>query len=166
MVSDAQALDRLARDADAVDAAKVQRMFDAAPRMLAALRDLSILCSDMIAMSDDEHPDFADSAADVVDRLWEGVDSIGEAECLLAELLEVSTVDGDRACKCDGCDGSGVRPDSTDHAGEPPAGFVSVERCDSCQKFRDDLEAAKAWGLDARWMGGNGTETAIARPKA
>ncbi len=50
---------------------------------------------------------------------------------------------------CDGCDGSGIRPDSTQHGGPVPDGFVAVERCDTCQRFDDDLAAAKAWGTDA-----------------
>jgi hypothetical protein len=76
---------------------------------------------------------------------------------------------------CEGCDGSGVRPwanQSADmkncapHAGPPPEGHVIVERCDTCNTYPDDLEAAKAWGDDAQWQKGNGTAQAIARPRA
>ena len=67
---------------------------------------------------------------------------------------------------CEGCDGSGIRPDATPHAGSPPEGFVVIERCDTCQQHPDDLAAAAAWGTDARWQEGNGTLNAIAKPKA
>ena len=71
---------------------------------------------------------------------------------------------------CDGCDGSGIRPWSNmqlhaGHAGPPPEGFVIVEQCDTCDKYKDDLAAAQAWGDEARWQDGNGTSQAIARPK-
>jgi hypothetical protein len=49
--------------------------------------------------------------------------------------------------QCDGCDNNcGIRPDSTPHSGQLPAGFVAVERCDICQKYPDDHAAAVAWG--------------------
>ena len=71
---------------------------------------------------------------------------------------------------CEGCDGSGIRPWSNmqlpaGHAGPPPEGFVIVERCDTCDKFKDDLAAAQAWGDEARWQEGNGTSQAIAKPR-
>src|ERR1035437_1840380 len=71
---------------------------------------------------------------------------------------------------CDGCDGSGIRPWSNmqlhaGHAGPPSEGFVIVEKCDTCDKYPDDLAAAQAWGDEARWQDGNGTSQAIARPK-
>lgn len=71
--------------------------------------------------------------------------------------------------RCEGCDGSGIRPYSNHdrpHAGPQPEGFVIVERCDTCDKYPDDLEAAKAWGDDAQWQEGHGTAQAIARPRA
>ena len=66
---------------------------------------------------------------------------------------------------CDGCDGSGIRPDATPHAGKPPEGYVVIERCDTCMKFPGDLEAATAWGDDAQWQYGKGTVNAIAKPR-
>jgi len=73
---------------------------------------------------------------------------------------------------CEGCDGSGVRPNATQHAGPPPVGYTVIERCDTCMKYADDLEAAKAWGDDARWQNGDdiskgtiGGDQAIARPR-
>lgn len=51
---------------------------------------------------------------------------------------------------CDGCDGSGIRPDSPPHSGIPvPAGWVCVERCDSCCRFESDFLAAAAYGKHA-----------------
>ena len=70
------------------------------------------------------------------------------------------------AAKCNSCGDTGIRPDSTTHAGPLPEGFVAVERCDSCDRYADDLEAAKAWGDEARWQEGNGTMQAIAKPRA
>ena len=72
------------------------------------------------------------------------------------------------AAGCEGCDGSGVRPYANmdhPHAGPPPEGFVIVEKCDTCDKYPDDLTAAQAWGTNARWQDGNGTSQAIAKPK-
>ncbi len=60
------------------------------------------------------------------------------------------------------CDGSGIRPDSTNHAmTKPPIGFVVIERCDTCERYDSDLVAAERYGTDARWWA-NGTQ-AIAR---
>lgn len=79
MVSDAQAVDRLARDLDAVDAAKVQRMFDAAPRMLAAL----IRLNNVAVWDEDTDREEFDAAS-------------SEADAIIAELTGVSSVDGAR----------------------------------------------------------------------
>lgn len=55
---------------------------------------------------------------------------------------------------CEGCDGSGIRPDSTNHSGLPiPDGFTVIERCDWCERFADDMAAAQAFGVDVREMG-------------
>jgi hypothetical protein len=67
---------------------------------------------------------------------------------------------------CEGCNDTGIRPDATPHAGEPPEGFTVIERCDACDKYPDDLAAAQAWGDEARWQEGNGTMQAIAKPRA
>jgi len=64
--------------------------------------------------------------------------------------------------QCEGCDGSGVRPDSTNHSGiKIPEGFVAVERCDTCGQYLSDYAAAVAWGDDAGLFYGN---VVIARP--
>ena len=47
---------------------------------------------------------------------------------------------------CDGCDGTGIRPNSTNHSGvDIPDGWVVVERCDTCEQYEGDLDAAKAY---------------------
>jgi hypothetical protein len=74
---------------------------------------------------------------------------------------------------CDGCDGSGIRPDSNmpngrPDVGPPPAGYTIIERCDACDKYQDDLFAAQAWGDDAHWQNGDQPgkpDQAIARPR-
>ena len=68
--------------------------------------------------------------------------------------------------KCEGCDGSGIRPYANlgrEHKGPPPKGYIAVEKCDTCDKYPDDLAAAKAWGDDAHWQ--NDTSQAIAKPR-
>lgn len=72
---------------------------------------------------------------------------------------------------CDGCEAHapGIRPFSNqgeEHAGRPPHGYVAVERCDTCELYKDDLQAANAWGTEARWQKDNGTSQAIAKPPA
>lgn len=48
--------------------------------------------------------------------------------------------------ECEGCDGSGIRPNSTNASSvEIPEGYVVVERCDYCEKYEGDFEAAKAY---------------------
>ena len=51
---------------------------------------------------------------------------------------------------CEGCDGSGIRPGATARTGLPvPEGYVVVQRCDTCAKYKSDLEAARAYGSNA-----------------
>jgi len=51
--------------------------------------------------------------------------------------------------QCEGCDGSGIRPNSTNHSGvEIPKEFIVVERCDYCEKYESDQEAAKAYSTE------------------
>lgn len=58
---------------------------------------------------------------------------------------------------CERCDplAPGVRPSvkpSCAFKQHPvPAGFMIVERCDTCSLYPDDLAAAKAFGSEARW---------------
>lgn len=50
---------------------------------------------------------------------------------------------------CDGCDGTGIRLDSPAHSGLPvPEGFTVLERCDECQLYPSDYQAAMAVGTD------------------
>jgi hypothetical protein len=56
---------------------------------------------------------------------------------------------------CEGCDGSGIRAPASpscdiDAAVEP--WIVVVERCDACERFKDDLAAALAAFRAARWV--------------
>lgn len=54
---------------------------------------------------------------------------------------------------CEGCDGSGIRPFADNNKFiAPPNGFVVVERCDICERFDNDLAAAKAFGTSAIWQ--------------
>jgi hypothetical protein len=55
--------------------------------------------------------------------------------------------------KCDGCGGSGIRVPAV------PSCRISlsqnqtiVERCDSCERFPDDLAAARTLYADAMWI--------------
>lgn len=58
----------------------------------------------------------------------------------------VATIGG----KCDGCNGTGIRPGSPPHSGIPiPPGWVCVERCDLCCRYESDLLAATAYGQHA-----------------
>lgn len=46
---------------------------------------------------------------------------------------------------CDGCDGDGIRvPASPSCYVKVPEGYVILERCDSCQLFESDADAAKS----------------------
>ncbi len=70
---------------------------------------------------------------------------------------------------CEGCEKEtpGIRPYANfgnEHAGKPITGFVAVERCDTCNKYPDDLAAATAWGTEAQWQEGNNTSQAICKP--
>lgn len=50
---------------------------------------------------------------------------------------------------CDGCDGclmAGIRDHSGNaHGAEIPSGWHCVERCDACERYADDVDAALAW---------------------
>ena len=54
---------------------------------------------------------------------------------------------------CEGCDGSGIRWPATPSCVLPATddGWFVVERCDTCQKYEDDLAAAEALFQDAHW---------------
>jgi hypothetical protein len=71
-------------------------------------------------------------------------------------------------CDCEG----GALPGMDDEMGsEPPEGFTVVQRCDTCEKFETDLEAASAWGDCAHYQWefdgtAEGVVRAIARPRA
>lgn len=66
---------------------------------------------------------------------------------------------------CEGCDGSGIRSPAT-----PTCALVEllggtiVERCDMCEKYETDLEAAASLYKDVRWvMCQDGGEHAVGR---
>jgi hypothetical protein len=71
--------------------------------------------------------------------------------------------------ECEGCSGApGVRIDAHPdcHPVAPP-GYVVIERCDSCERNEDDLQAARAVADDARWVLRDGRPAyAIGKPKA
>lgn len=67
---------------------------------------------------------------------------------------------------CDSCGGfSGIRDHShPDCTPELYAGEHIVERCDTCNRFSDDLEAAKTLYREARWvLCARGTRHAVVR---
>jgi hypothetical protein len=61
----------------------------------------------------------------------------------------------DNSPECDGCDGSGIRAPAA-----PSCRFdeneirewTIVERCDTCERYPDDLTAALAMFREARWV--------------
>ncbi len=56
---------------------------------------------------------------------------------------------------CEGCDGGGVRCPAGPSCSFVPgdvAGRVLVEKCDSCDRFADDLAAAQTVFSEARWV--------------
>jgi hypothetical protein len=55
---------------------------------------------------------------------------------------------------CEGCDGSGIRWPAGPSCPLPdlPAGWVVVERCDSCERFPDDLAAAAVVCGQSKWL--------------
>lgn len=54
---------------------------------------------------------------------------------------------------CEGCDGTGVRDHAHPSCTIPflNAGWRVIEKCDACDKFEDDLEAAKSVAKYACW---------------
>ena len=57
--------------------------------------------------------------------------------------------------RCEGCDGGGVRCPAGPECSFVPgdvAGWVLVEKCDSCDRFADDLAAAQAVFREAKWI--------------
>jgi hypothetical protein len=55
--------------------------------------------------------------------------------------------------ECEGCDGSGIRDDAHPSCLIPgvTSFVVVVERCDTCERFPDDLSAALAIYRRAAW---------------
>lgn len=53
---------------------------------------------------------------------------------------------------CEGCNGSGVRAPATPSCvlDLPSPAWVVVERCDTCMRYEDDLEAAQAYFAQTR----------------
>lgn len=60
----------------------------------------------------------------------------------------------DHNVTCDGCDGSGIRAPATPSCrfSNLRDGWVVVERCDTCAKYDDDLEAARVLSSTACWL--------------
>ena len=53
---------------------------------------------------------------------------------------------------CEGCDGSGIRDPSTPSCSmKLPEGWHVLERCDSCQRFSSDMDAARFYYGDRLW---------------
>jgi hypothetical protein len=68
---------------------------------------------------------------------------------------------------CEGCDGDGVRAPAAPSCTLPiPDGWIVVERCDSCQRYADDVQAAKSRYGEVREVLCNDTRSphAIANP--
>lgn len=54
---------------------------------------------------------------------------------------------------CEGCDGSGVRvPASPSCLLNVVDDWIIVERCDTCQQFMSDIDAADSVFLETRWV--------------
>lgn len=70
--------------------------------------------------------------------------------------------------ECEGCDGSGVRaPASPSCEIEMPSGWIVVERCDACEQYPDDLEAALSLFREATWVDcRSGSGHVIANPQS
>ncbi len=137
-------------DTDSIDVYPLKledkRAIEAAPLTLAALADIRSLLPEEY----------------FIERTYE-VSFTGKQLLELDNILRLG-----RGIECDGCDGSGIRPNASNSLGiEPPSGFVIVERCDTCDQFAGDLEAAEAWGTAAHHQTNRrGTEwQAIAMPK-
>lgn len=56
--------------------------------------------------------------------------------------------------KCDGCDGSGVRAPASPSCNLPinNSHVIVVERCDACQRFDNDMQAAQSMYDVANWI--------------
>ena len=55
--------------------------------------------------------------------------------------------------RCKSCDGSGIRAPATPSCEirDIPEGYQVIERCDTCARYSDDLEAALTVAEDAQW---------------
>jgi hypothetical protein len=61
--------------------------------------------------------------------------------------------ESDDIVPCENCDGSGIRAPVAPSCPLPdcPEGWVVVERCDYCDRYPDDLEAASVIFAEVRW---------------
>jgi hypothetical protein len=70
--------------------------------------------------------------------------------------------------ECEGCQGTllpGVRDAATNHSGQPiPAGYTVVERCNTCERYASDEDAARALGENVQLLSGNNQTAVICRP--
>lgn len=67
------------------------------------------------------------------------------------------TIELGSGCHGEGCDGSGIREDVVngqvyDAENKPRPDEQIVERCDICDKYADDFEAAKVRFERVRWI--------------
>lgn len=56
---------------------------------------------------------------------------------------------------CEGCDGSGIRCPATPSCQlreADLAGWTIIERCDTCERYPDDLSAGAALFREVRWI--------------
>lgn len=55
---------------------------------------------------------------------------------------------------CEGCDGSGIRAPAEPLCAVPmdATDWIIVERCDYCDRYSDDLVAARQVSIEARWV--------------
>ena len=58
----------------------------------------------------------------------------------------------DASLACEGCDGSGIRQPSTPSCSmHLPEGWHVLERCDACERFASDLDAARFYHGNRLW---------------
>jgi hypothetical protein len=58
-----------------------------------------------------------------------------------------------KARSCPGCSGNGIRSPATPSCRLPRLkGWTVVERCDTCQRYPDDLAAAAALFRKVKWV--------------
>ena len=64
----------------------------------------------------------------------------------VAEIIDIHAERAAQSLKCEACKGTGIIAIGDDDGVAPPAGHVFAQRCDQCQMYESDLEAAQAYG--------------------